>query len=626
MSSWRRRFSSKLVSAEAAVAQVKNGDRIYMGSMGAEPMRLVRALADSALEDVEIVQLKGGGEASSLVAQARSRFRLKTFFLGGRKEDPPGTSAADSVPLFHSEIPLFFKNRRIPIDIAMIQVSEPDRFGQVSLGISVDITLAAVECARTVIAQVNPHMPRTLGQTFVPVDSIQFLVDAAEELPELAAFDLTDGEDRISQYCSELIGNGSVIQAGFAGISKGLTKYLRDHRDLGVHSEMITDSVIDLIEAGVITNAHKRFIKGKSVTTFCLGTRRLYDYVNNNPLFEFQPSDVVLDPSRIASNDQVVAINIALQVDVRGQIRQGSMGWTAFEGSGGEQDFMRGASLSRRGRSIVCLHAVDAQGHSNITTGFGRRAGVIMNRGDVNYVVTEYGIAYLGGKSIRERVMALVEVAHPDHRETLMREARDLGFVYPNQVYVRTASPELRERIRTDVVFKGGLKAHVRAIKPTDESMLRDLFYHMSKSSVYFRYFSPRRSMPHQNVHKYVTLDENDGLSVVVTTGPRETRRMIAEGRYVWSGDDHAELPDVALMVDEDHHGFGIGTFLLTYLAQLAKERGVKGFKADVLTSNAPAMKLLDRIPYVIHRRHEDNSLAIWFRFDELKEAPGQDM
>ena len=604
MVSWKKRYASKVVSAEEAVAHIKNGDRVYMGSLCAEPRVIIDAMLHSGLEDVELVQLKGGSHAARLTAKGRSRFRLKSFFGGGRKEDYSTLSAADYVPLFHSEIPRFFRSRRIPIDVAVVQVSEPDRFGQVSLGISVDITRSAVECARSVIAQVNPRMPRTLGNTFIPVERIDFLVDGEQEIEELKAVELRERDWAISRFCSELIEDGSVIHTGFAAISQGLIEHLKDHRDLGVHSEMFTDSLIDLVEAGIVNNSTKRVYRGKSLATFCLGTRRLYDYVDFNPLFEFHPSDMVLDPSFIAGHEKMVTVNVALQVDLRGQIRQGSIGWTAFEGSGGEQDFMRAASLAKHGRSIVCMRSTDASGESNIVPGFGPRAAVIMNRGDVNFVVTEYGAAYLGGKSLRERALALIEVAHPDHREFLMSNARELGYAYPDQVYFRTASPELRDRIRSDHVFKGDLKAHIRAIRPSDEALLRDLFYHLSESSVYFRYFSPRRSMPHANLQKYVNLEEEQGISLVVTTGPRETRRMIAEGRFVLSEDD--TFPDTAIMVDENYQRRGIGTFLLKYLIELARERGMEGFRADVLASNDPMNKIFNALPYKLQRRYED--------------------
>jgi GNAT superfamily N-acetyltransferase len=501
----------------------------------------------------------------------------------------------------------------------MVQVSEPDRFGQVSLGISVDITRSAVESARIVIAQVNPKMPRTLGNTFIPVDRIHALVDGEEDLLELEELKLTEAHRTISRYCSELIEDGAVLQTGFAAISQGLVEHLKDRKDLGVHSEMFTDCLVDLLEAGIVTNATKEIYRGKSLAAFCMGTRRLYDYVDNNPLFEFHPTDIVLNPAFIARNRKMVAVNIAVQVDLRGQIRQGSLGWTAFEGSGGEQDFMRGAGLSEGGRSIVCMRSTSPEGKSNIVAGFGRKASVIMNRGDVHYLVTEYGIAYLVGKSVRERAMALIEVAHPDHRESLTAQARDLGYVYPDQIYYRMLSPETRERIRKDHVFKGGLKARIRAIKPTDESMLRDLFYNLSESSVYFRYFSPRRSMPHKNLQEYVNLQEDKGISLVVTIGPREKLRMVAEGRYVKSEDD--TFPDVAFIVDENYHGRGIGTFLLNYLIELAKERGIEGFRADVLPSNDPMLKILERLPCVTHSRFQDGTVTIRFRFDELKSS-----
>jgi GNAT superfamily N-acetyltransferase len=240
-----------------------------------------------------------------------------------------------------------------------------------------------------------------------------------------------------------------------------------------------------------------------------------------------------------------------------------------------------------------------------------------MNRGEVNYIITEYGVAYIGGRTLRERAMSLIEIAHPDHREDLMVKAREMGYVYSNQYYVRTASPELRRRVRTDRVFKGDLKAHIRVIKPTDEAMIRDLFYDLSQESVYFRYFSPRRSMPHDNLQRYVNLKEEDGLSLVVTMGPRENRRIIAEARYLV--DPTSEYPEVAFMVAEEFQGRGIASFLLEYMTEIAKEQGYEGFRADVLMSNSPMIRVIEGGPYVVRKRVSDGVLTLTWRFDELK-------
>lgn len=621
---WKRKYASKLVTPEKAAAQVKNGDRIYLGSMCAEPTAIIKALGNSRLEDVELIQFISGSCAAELSAKGSEEFRRKTFFVGARPGESESTLEADYVPLFHSQIPNFFRNRRIPIDVAIVQVSVPDRLGRFSLGISVDVSLSAVESARMVIAQVNPRMPRTHGESLIPSDRINYMVESEEELYELPEETLGERERKISKYCSELIEDGSVVQFGFAGISHGLMDFLRDRRDLGVHTEIFTDPLMDLMETGVINNSTKKKYRGKSLATCCMGTKSLYDFVHDNPVVELYPSDNLLKPSVIASNDRMVSVNLALQVDLRGQIRQGNPTWTAFEGSGGDHDFMRGTTLSKGGRSIICLRSTSLRsGHSTIVPSFGPKSAVIMNRGEVNYIVTEYGIAYLGGKSVRERAMALVEIAHPEHRENLMKQARELGYVYPNQIYYCLASHELRDRVRGDRTFKDGLNGHVRVAKATDESMLRDLFYHLSESSVYFRYFSPRRSMPHANLTKYVNLKEEDGLSIVVTTGPREDRRIIAEARYMFGrGDDY---PDTAFMVDENYQGKGIATFLLHYLIEIAKERGIKGFRGDVLFGNQPMLKVYDSVPYAVHKSIEEGIFNVSFSFDEKKECTGID-
>ncbi len=500
----------------------------------------------------------------------------RPFTSGGLTGDADRPSEANYVPLFHSQIPNFLRARRIPIDVTIVQVSEPDANGFFSLGISVDVARSAVECARMVIAQVNPLMPHTQGDTLIPADKITYLVDGPQPLYEIPPERLGDEEMAITRYCCELIEDGSVLHFGFAATSRILMNYLKDRRHLGVHTEIFTDPLCDLIETGVIDNSTKKIYTGRSLATCCMGTAKAYNFIKENKLVEFYPSDVLLYPTFVGSNEKMVAVNLAVQVDLRGQVRQGMPTWTAFEGSGGDNDFMIGAGLSRGGRSIICLRSTAPRsGRSTIVPAFGRKSSVIMNRGEVNYIVTEYGAAYLGGRSIRERAMALIEIAHPDHRESLMKDARDMGYAYADQYYYCTASHAVRERIRTDKEFKGGLKAHVRVIKPTDESMIRDLFYDLSESSVYFRYFSPRRAMPHDNIREYVNLSGDKGLSIVITVGPRENRRIIAEGRYVI--EPEGEFAEAAFMVAEQYHGYGIGTYLLNLLIEIGKRTWTEG-------------------------------------------------
>jgi acyl-CoA hydrolase/GNAT superfamily N-acetyltransferase len=622
MNNWQTLYASKLVSPAEAAKKVKNGDRIYLGSMCSEPTTIIKAIEKSYVEDVEIVQFIRGTEASRLTQGGWDRFRMKTFFARGGKSDHKDIQEYNSIPLFHSQIPSFFRNRRIPIDVAIIQVSAPDRFGRFSLGISVDFGLAAVDAARLVIAQVNPLMPRTHGDTFIPLEKIDFLVDAEESLGELTEEPLGERERTISAYCSELIEDGSIVQFGFAGISLGLMDFMKNHKHLGLHTEIFTDGLIDLIELGVVDNSTKKLYRGKSLATTCMGTRKLYDYVHDNSMVEFYPSDMLLDPTFIAANDRMVAVNIAMQVDLRGQIRQGAPTWTAFEGSAGDNDFMIGANLSKGGRSIICLRSTSPTGKSTIVPTFGPDSVVITNRGEANFVITEYGVAYLGGKTIRERVMALIEIAHPDHREDLMRSAREKGFVFPDQVYYHICSPELRRRVRTQRKFKGGITGNMRVIKSTDESMLRDLFYNLSQESVYFRYFTARRSMPHKNLQQYINVTEKDGLSLVITVGPREDRKMIAEARYMLNPGDL--YPDVAFMVDENYRGRGLASALLHYLADIARERGIKGFRAEVLLSNRSMMRVFEKLPYVLHKKLEHDSMSLLFHFDELKTSTSE--
>ncbi len=399
MENWREKYASRIISLQETARKVKNGDRIFLGSIFSEPKTIIEALGKSYAEDVELIQFISGGHAWKLAAKESRRFRIKTFFVGGRRGASEDPAEADYVPLFHSQIPFFFRNRRIPVDIAIVQVSPPDRFGRFSLGTSVDVSMAAVESARLVIAQVNSNMPRTYGDTQILGDRVNYIVEADEPLYEVAEEVLGEKEKLISKYCCELIQDGSILQFGFAGISRGLMDHMMGHKNLGLHTEIMTDPLVDLIEAGVVNNSTKKSYRGKSLATCCMGTRKVYDFVHENSVVELYPSDMLLRPSFIASNDRMISINLAIQVDLRGQIRQGSPTWTAFEGSGGDHDFMMGTALSTGGRSIICLRSTSIRSkRSTIVPSFGPKASVMMNRGEVNYVVTEYRDSLFDGQ------------------------------------------------------------------------------------------------------------------------------------------------------------------------------------------------------------------------------------
>lgn len=413
------------VSPEEAVRVVQSGNRVFLHGMAAFPQRLVDALAANAshLRDVEFVHLHTEGRPSHAAKELQDRFFTNNLFIGSNMRDAVAEGRADYIPVFLSEIPALFRKGVLPIDVAMLTVSPPDRHGFCSLGVSVDVALSAAETARTVIAQVNPNMPRTQGEGHIHVSRFARLVWVDDPLPEHEPEPIGEVERRIGQRVAELIEDGATLQMGIGAIPNAVLASLTNHRRLGIHTEMFSDGVIPLVEAGVITNEEKTVYRGQIVAGFVSGSRRLYDFVDDNPFVQLLDIAFVNDTSVIRKLPRMTAINSAIEIDLTGQVCADSIGCRLFSGVGGQMDFVRGASLSEGGKPIFALPSVTSKGLSRIVPLLKPGAGVVTTRAHVHYVVTEYGVADLYGKNLRQRARALINIAHPDHREELERAA-----------------------------------------------------------------------------------------------------------------------------------------------------------------------------------------------------------
>ena len=411
----------KIVDAAQAVSLVKSRDRVFVHTAVAAPQRLVEALAARApeLRHVEVCHLHTEGVAPYAEPELRESFHVNAFFVGGNVRKAVASGEADYIPVFLSEVPALFKHGILPLDVAMVQVSPPDEHGFCTLGVSVDASQAAVEQAQHVVAEINPNMPRTHGDGFLHVDRIDFAVEVDYPLPTHEPAELSDVERSIGHHCADLIDDGATLQMGIGAIPD------TGHKDLGIHTEMFSDGVIDLVKSGVVTGRKKRVHPGKLVGSFLMGTRKLYDFVDDNPQVIMLGADYVNDTAVIRRNPKVTAINSAIEVDITGQVVADSIGTRMYSGVGGQMDFIRGASLSPGGKPIIALPSVTSRGESRIVTLLKPGAGVVTTRAHVHYIVTEYGVANLYGKNLRERARALIEIAHPDHREQLDREAHE---------------------------------------------------------------------------------------------------------------------------------------------------------------------------------------------------------
>ncbi|MBX3292640.1 MAG: acetyl-CoA hydrolase/transferase family protein [Acidobacteria bacterium] len=416
---------TRYTSADNALKVVKSGDRVFIHSVAAAPQVLIRALTDrkDELRNVELVHLHTEGEAPYATPELSESFRVNAFFVGGNVRRAVNEGRADYIPVFLSEIPALFRQNVLPLDVALLHVSPPDKHGFCSLGVSVDVARAAADCAKTVIAQVNPQMPRTLGDALLHVDKIDYLVEVDLPLAEVPVPELTPADIAIGTFISEMVEDGATLQMGIGSIPNAVLNSLHGHKDLGIHTEMFSDGVIPLVEKGVVNGRKKLKHPGKIVAGFVMGTRRLYDFIDDNPQVLMLDIEYVNDTSVIRRNPKVTAINSAIEVDLTGQICADSIGTFQYSGVGGQMDFIRGASLSPGGKPIIALQSATSRGESKIVPQLRPGAGVVTTRANVHYVVTEFGVANLYGKNLRQRAHELIRIAHPDHREMLEREA-----------------------------------------------------------------------------------------------------------------------------------------------------------------------------------------------------------
>lgn len=431
MNDWRKVYQNKIVSAEQAAKVVKSGDRVVTGHACGEPSALVEALVARApeLSAVEIVHMVAMGPAKYAQPGMEASFRHNALFVGASTRKAVEEKRADYTPCFFSEIPRLFREKLLPVDVALIQITPPDEEGFCSYGLSADYTVAAAECATTVVAQINAKLPRT-GGAKIHLDAVNFLVEKDEPLLELKPPVIGAVEKQIGENVASLIADGSTLQLGIGAIPDAVLLFLTGKKDIGIHSEMFSDGVVVLAEAGVITNKKKTINPGKFMAAFLMGTKKLYDFIDGNPEVELQPVDYINDPCVIGQHDNMVSINSALQVDLMGQVNAEMIGSRQFSGIGGQVDFVRGVSRAKNGKSIIALPSTASGGKvSRIACELDRGAAVSTSRNDVHYIVTEYGIANLRGKSLRERALALIGIAHPDFRETLLAEAKSKGIV-----------------------------------------------------------------------------------------------------------------------------------------------------------------------------------------------------
>jgi acyl-CoA hydrolase/GNAT superfamily N-acetyltransferase len=617
MTDWMSRYADKVCDAKEAVKDVRHGSRVFIGSGAGQPQTLVTALAERQdLEDTEIVNIMTLGIAPYVDQSLDNRFRHNAFFIGPNVRDAVADGRADYTPIFLSEIPHLFHSGRLVNDVALVQVSPPDEHGYCSFGVSTDIVKSAAENARRVICEVNENTPRALGDCFMNVRDIDRLVPS--DLPILEA---PQGEpDRlakdIARHIADLIEDGATMQLGIGTIPDAVLHFLTDRTDLGIHTEMFSDGVIALVEKGVITNARKTLHRGKIIASFVLGSRKLYDFIDNNPMVEFHPTEYTNDPFIIAQNEKMVSINSALEIDLTGQVCADSLGTMFYSGIGGQVDFVRGASRSKGGKAIIALPSTAANGTlSRIVTTLKPGAGVVTSRGDVHYVVTEYGAAYLHGKTIRERAMALIQIAHPKFRPWLMAEAKARHMVYADQVEMPVETPVYPDHLERSIRLGDGERILLRPLKLTDEPKLRELFYTLSNESVYHRFFQALKSMPHSKLQKFMSVDYQNNLALVACTEDPVDPPVVGIGHYVV--EPKTNMAEVAFLVADEYQGRGIGSDMLALLTEAARSNGIRGFKAYVMADNQAMQRVFHKTFKRMESKFEGEVYEFTIVFDQ---------
>ncbi len=590
---WRTRYQARLRGAREAVREIRSGQRVFIGTGCAEPQPLVQALMERAheLQDLEIIHLLTKGDAPYAAPEHADRFRVNSFFIGQNVRDQIQAGLGDYTPVLLSDIPRLFDSGQIPIDVALIQVSPPDHRGRVSLGISVDIVKSAAENASRVIALINAQMPYTLGDSLLDIDDLDTLVAADLPIIERPTKPAHPATDRIARHIAALIQDGDTLQFGLGripGIGRippAVMSHLLDKKDLGVHTEMITDSIIRLVEAGVVTGRKKTLDRGRIVASFCMGTRRLYELVDRNPLFAFKPSEYVNDPLIISRQERMVAINMAMQIDLTGQVCSDSAGDKFYSGIGGQLDFHWGAARSPGGKAIIVLSALDEHSRaSRIVARLSPGSGVSITRGEVRYVVSEYGVAYLHGKSVQERALALISIAHPDFRERLFKEAIEQKLIRAEHAQVQAGFVVNTGDRRRVVVLADGTEAGLRPILPTDEQGIKELMYSLSQDTLYQRFMNHYQQFGAKQLLDFIYVDHRQNVALVLTIPEARGEEIIAVARYFL--DEPSNRAEVAFLVRDDWQGRGIGKILFEALTVIAKRSGLRGFTALVLRDN----------------------------------------
>ncbi|MEE8321562.1 MAG: GNAT family N-acetyltransferase [Gammaproteobacteria bacterium] len=589
-------WKERVTTAEKAVRDIRSGDHVFVGTACAAPDTLVLALEgqERFLKDVQLIHFIADGiYPLSEDGEATSRFDHRIFWVGSSENRLLHQGKAHYIPVSLSDVPRLIRSGRIPIDVALIQTTPPEH-GHVSLGISVDITKAAVENAAKVIAEINPNMPWTYGDSFIPVDEIDHFVEVDTPIKTWGHPNVDAVAEKIARYVASIIEDGSTLQIGLGRYPTGMLKYLEDRKDLGIHSDFVCEEIVDLIEKGIITGKEKTHFKGKIVASFCFGqTQRLYEFIDRDPMFDFQPIETVCDPENISRNHKMVSVTQAFTIDLRGQVCAGQYLGEELGGVSTQPEFIRGTAASPGGKPIICLASTttqDGKRESAIRPLLREDEGVTIPSSDVHYVVTEYGVEYLYAKSVRERALSLIEIAHPEHRAELLEDAKRLGYVRADQVIESRAPYPVEEERRIELNNK---KILIRPTKASDMALLQDLFYHLPPEDIVTRFFDRISAFSTLKADYLYNVDYDKTMAFIALHGEREDEVIVGNG--VYAVDAATNLAEFAYMLRPEWQGVRLGGALKDRMIEYAKLKGVKGYYEIFLEDNEKMKRLAER-------------------------------
>jgi acyl-CoA hydrolase/GNAT superfamily N-acetyltransferase len=619
---WVDGYVEKKCNTENAIRLIRSGQRVFIGSACGEPQELVQGLANhinlfTGLEIVRMMSQESAPLTEIAGKTADSGFNIRHIYLGTASSAHFEDNLRFVTPMNISDVPSLFKSRKLPINVALIQVAPPDDFGWMSLGISVDVTMAAAYSADLVIAQVNPSMPRVMGQSFIHVNDVDVIVEYEEDLIAIQEAERSDVSTMIGRQISRLISDASTIQVGLDAASQATVQALSQKNDLGFHSQYLTRDIMKLYALGVINNRKKGINEGKLVASAALGDKDLYEFLHDNPAIEFHPSDYVNNPYIISRHNRMVSMNTAKVIDLTGQVAAEAMAQTHFAGVSGIMDFVQGAWRSPGGKSILMLPSTTPDGKKSNIIPHMEHEAVLVPRGSVNYVATEYGVVNLFGKNLQERVMAMISVAHPDFRDELFHEARKAGKIGSERSLGETARAVYPVNLE-DIIEVDGQTITIRPAKTVDERRIREHYYSLEKDDILKRFFHAKKNFTSSDVEAIAQIDYINDLTLVGVVGESGFDRVVAVGEYLLLVESN--MAEVAFTVAKDFQNKGLGKLFLHKLATAAREHGISGLVAYSSPHNKAMIDLFKTLPYKVKTTFEEGAMCLSCTFDEIKD------